>query len=125
MHAEDLIALMIPATFLLFLALEPLAGTGRAWPEIRWWRAKGVAFFLVLMTVNAVLPSLVPPEWAAHSLVNGAALGIVGGVLAGYPVVALAGATLHRAYHRFPLLWRIHQLHHAPQRMDMAGSVVF
>jgi sterol desaturase/sphingolipid hydroxylase (fatty acid hydroxylase superfamily) len=125
MQAEDIVALMIPATFFLFLVLEPLVGSGRTWPEIRWWRAKGVAFFLVLMTINAVLPSLVPPAWAAHSLVDGAALGIPGGVVAGYLCLSLAGATLHRAYHRYPALWRIHQLHHAPQRLDMAGSVVF
>src|SRR5258708_5546485 len=125
MTAEDLVALMIPATFFLFLALEPFIGSGRAWPEIRWWRAKGLAFFIVLMTINAVLPSLVPSEWAAHSLLPGATLGVPGGVIAGYFCLSLASATLHRAYHRYPLLWRIHQLHHAPQRMDMAGSVVF
>lgn len=126
MNAEDIVALMVPVTFLGMLTVEALFKTGRPWPEVPWWRAKGLAFFIMLMTINAVLPSLVPPEWAAHSLVNGAALGLAGGVLVGYPVLALCTATLHRAYHRYPLLWRIvHQLHHAPQRLDVAGAVLF
>lgn len=126
MDAEEVVALMIPVTFLALLAVEKLARTGREWPEIPWWHAKGLAFFLVLMTINALLPSLVPPPLAQYHLVNGAALGLVGGVLVGYPCVALANALLHRAYHRYPLLWRtVHQLHHSPQRMDMPGAVVF
>lgn len=125
MSAEDIVGLMIPVTFLALLGVEMLARNGRPWPEIPWWRAKGLAFFIFLMTINAVLPSLVPPEIAQYHLVDGARLGVLGGVLLGYPVLSLATALLHRAYHRYPLLWRIHQLHHAPQRMDMAGSVVF
>lgn len=126
MHAEDVVALMIPATFFALMGLEALARSGRPWPGIPWWRAKGVAFFLVLMTLNAILPSLVPPAVTGIHLVDGARLGVAGGVLVGYPLLALGGALLHRAYHRVPLLWRfVHQLHHAPQRMDMAGSVVF
>ena len=116
----------MPRTFVAMIIVEKIARSGRAWPEIPWWYAKGVAFFVMLMTINAVLPSLVPPQWAAHRLVDSAALGVVGGVLVGYPVVALATALLHRAYHRYPLLWRwVHQLHHAPQRVDMPGAVLF
>jgi len=43
---------------------------------------------------------------------------VAGGVLVGYPCVALANAVLQRAYHRFPL-------HHAPQRLDIPGAVLF
>jgi sterol desaturase/sphingolipid hydroxylase (fatty acid hydroxylase superfamily) len=125
MTAEDIVALMIPATFLGMMLVEVLVRSGRPWPEIPWWRARGFGFFVMLMTLNAVLPSLVPPELAQYHLVDGSRLGIAGGVAVGYGVLSLATATLHRAYHRYPLLWRIHQLHHAPQRMDMAGAVVF
>jgi sterol desaturase/sphingolipid hydroxylase (fatty acid hydroxylase superfamily) len=126
MDAEEIVALLIPVTFLLMMGVEKLADTGREWPEIPWWRAKGLVFFIVLMTINAVLPSLVPPELGQHHLVNGAALGVLGGVLVGYPCVAFANALVHRAYHRDPLLWRtVHQLHHSPQRLDIPGAVLF
>lgn len=126
MNAEELVALLIPVTFLAMMGIERISQKGRSWPAIPWWHAKGVAFFVMLMTINAVLPSLVPPGWAALRLVDGRALGVAGGVLVGYPLVALATALLHRAYHRYALPWRfVHQLHHAPQRVDMPGAVVF
>jgi sterol desaturase/sphingolipid hydroxylase (fatty acid hydroxylase superfamily) len=120
MDAEEIVALMIPTTFLVMMGIEKLTSSGRAWPEIPWWRTKGLAFFLVLMTINAALPSLVPAQIAQHHLINGAALGVAGGVLIGYPCVSFANALVHRAYHRYPLLWRtVHQLHHSPQRLDI------
>jgi sterol desaturase/sphingolipid hydroxylase (fatty acid hydroxylase superfamily) len=125
MTTEDLIGLMIPLLWLSMLAWEAIA-PARAWPTIRWWRTKSFAFFVMLMGLNAVLPSLLPPELTAHHLFDGARLGVTGGVLVGLPVFTLATALLHRAYHHVDLLWRwVHQLHHAPQRLDVAGAVVF
>jgi sterol desaturase/sphingolipid hydroxylase (fatty acid hydroxylase superfamily) len=126
MAAEDVFALLIPVTFIVFLTVESLFKTGRPWPKIRWWRLTGVAFFLVVGTINAVLPSLVPAEIASHHLFDASRLGIAGSVVVGYLVVSFATAVIHRGYHRYPLLWRcFHQLHHAPQRLDTPGAVVF
>jgi len=125
MNAEELVTLMIPVTYFTMLAIEQF-GTGRAWPQIRFWRTKGVAFFVMLMTINAILPSLIPDSIARFHLFDGAGLGIALGALAGYLAVSLANATLHRAYHRYDLLWRwVHQLHHSPQRVDVSGAVYF
>jgi sterol desaturase/sphingolipid hydroxylase (fatty acid hydroxylase superfamily) len=78
------------------------------------------------MAINVVLPSLVPPRIAAHHLFDGARLGVAGSVVVGYLCVSFATAAVHRAYHRYPLLWRVfHQLHHSPQRVDMPGAVLF
>ena len=92
MHAEDVVALMIPVTFLAMMAIEAALRNGRQWPDIPWWHAKGLAFFLMLMTINAALPSLAPPEFAQHHVFQGASLGVVGGALVGYPCVALVTA---------------------------------
>jgi sterol desaturase/sphingolipid hydroxylase (fatty acid hydroxylase superfamily) len=126
MSAEDVFTLLIPVTFFAMLAIEALFRTGRGWPRIPWWRATGVAFFLLLAALNVVLPLLVPPTIASHHLFDAARLGIAGSVLVGYLALSLTTATIHRAYHRYPLLWRcFHQLHHAPQRLDTAGAVLF
>jgi sterol desaturase/sphingolipid hydroxylase (fatty acid hydroxylase superfamily) len=125
--AEEIFSLLVPITFFLFLAIESLFGTGRPWPKIRWWRLTGVAFFVVVGTINAVVPSLVPPEIASHHhLVDASRLGLAGSIVLGYLVLSFATATIHRGYHRYPLLWRcFHQLHHAPQRLDTPGAVAF
>lgn len=125
MTADDVVGLMIPATWLLMLAVEAL-GSGRAWPAQRFWRSRGVAFFVMVMALNAVLPGLLPASWRAHALSDGHGLGLPAAVLLGYAALSLATALLHRAYHRYDLLWRwVHQLHHAPQRLDVVGAVVF
>ena len=35
----------------------------------------------------------------------------------------LIGYWLHRAYHRFPLLWRFHAVHHSSEELDWLASV--
>jgi sterol desaturase/sphingolipid hydroxylase (fatty acid hydroxylase superfamily) len=44
----------------------------------------------------------------------------------GYIVLSAGMYAWHRTVHTVPLLWRLtHQLHHSPQRVDIAGSVLF
>ena len=125
MTADDVVGLMIPATWLLMMGIEAL-GRGRPWPQQRFWRSKGVAFFVMVMAINALLPGLLPAEWRAHRLLDGAQWPLPVQVLLGYALFSLGTALLHRAYHRYDLLWRwVHQLHHAPQRLDVVGGIVF
>jgi sterol desaturase/sphingolipid hydroxylase (fatty acid hydroxylase superfamily) len=114
---------MIPVTYLALLALER-AFPARAFPEIRFWRLTGSLFVVVLLGVNAALPSLVPGDWLArHRLLDGGRLGLVGGVVVGYLALSFVSYWVHRAEHRFGLAWRaLHQLHHSPPRVDLAGS---
>ncbi|HVY63667.1 MAG TPA: sterol desaturase family protein [Gammaproteobacteria bacterium] len=126
MSAEDIPVLLIPLTFLVMLAGESLFATGRPWPHIPWWRLQGIVFFCAVAAINVVLPLVVPPQIAAHHLMDASRLGLVGSIVVGYLVLSFTTALVHRAYHRYPLLWRVfHQLHHAPQRLDTAGAVVF
>jgi sterol desaturase/sphingolipid hydroxylase (fatty acid hydroxylase superfamily) len=125
MNTEDLVALLIPLTWFAMMGIEAL-GTGRAWPDVRWWRTRHVAFFVMLMTINALLPGLLPPAWTDRPLVDGARLAVAGQVALGFLVLTLANALLHRAYHRFDPLWRwVHQLHHSASRLDAASAVLF
>src|SRR5262249_23752576 len=41
-------------------------------------------------------------------------------------VTSFFGYLIHRNLHRFNFLWRgFHQIHHAPQRVDIAGAALF
>ncbi|MFO1329070.1 MAG: sterol desaturase family protein [Rubrivivax sp.] len=125
MTADDLAGLGIVLTFFGMLAWEAWRGA-RAWPAVRRWRATGVLFFVLLLAINGVLPALLPEAWRAHALLDGRALGVAGGVVVGFALLTLCNALLHRLYHHSDLLWRwVHQLHHSPQRLDVAGSVLF
>ena len=59
-------------------------------------------------------------------MLEGSRLGLLGGIVIGYPVTALALALVHRSCHAFHPLWLMgHQVHHSPRRLDIPGSAVF
>jgi sterol desaturase/sphingolipid hydroxylase (fatty acid hydroxylase superfamily) len=126
MKLDDLIALMIFASYGGMLGLEALF-PARAYPARRLWRLQGFGFLLLLAGVATAAPLLIPGDWLArHRLLDGTPLGIAGGTVVGYATVSLASYAWHRAAHRFEFLWRtFHQIHHAPQRLDLSGAAVF
>lgn len=126
MSPDTLIPLLVLATFLFMLVTERIR-PARAFPKLRAWILVGLGFFVLIMGLGAVIPLALPTDWiAAHSLLPGQRLGILGGVLVGYPVLALFTALVHRFMHHFGFAWRwMHQMHHSPVRVDIPGSVLF
>ena len=126
MSAADLFGLLVPITFLVMLGIEMLF-PARAFPRIRFWRLQGIAFLLVAGVLGSTVPLLIPEDWLArHRLMDLTGLGVIGGAVVGYLVVSLVSYAWHRSAHTFPLMWRMfHQIHHSPQRMDMAGANLF
>src|SRR5438105_1458204 len=125
MKPEDLFGLLIPVTFIFFLVTERMFPR-RQYPPIRFWNVIGFAFLIVTAVLTTLLPLLLPASWTSHHLLNGARLGLVGGILIGYPLTALGSALVHRSFHEFHPLWLLgHQLHHSPRRVDIPGSVYF
>jgi sterol desaturase/sphingolipid hydroxylase (fatty acid hydroxylase superfamily) len=126
MQSTDLVGLLIPITYFTMLAVE--AGwPARRFPPRPGWRWLGVGFLLLIATVGAIVPGLLPLDWiAAHRWFDGRGLGVAGGVLVGWFVFSGVSYAYHRATHAWAPLWRLtHQLHHSPQRVDISGSVLF
>ncbi len=126
METIDLVGLLIPLMYFTMLAVEAL-WPARDFPPRRGWRWLGVGFLLLIATVGAVVPLLLPLDWmAAHRWVDGSRLGVAGGTLVGWVVLSGFAYVYHRTVHSFAPLWRLtHQLHHSPQRVDISGSVLF
>lgn len=126
MSAVDIMTLLVPVTYLVFLGLEALA-PARPFPPAKGWRWLGLGFLLVNGMVQAVTPLLIPADWlASHRLLNLTGLGVVWGAVVGYAVLSFVSYLWHRSAHQFPIMWRtFHQIHHSPQRMDMSGSQLF
>jgi len=126
MTLEDLLGLAIFGSYGLMLLLEA-AFPARPYPARRLWRVRGFLFLVGMAVVATFTPLALPTDWlAAHRLLDLGGLGLVPSVLVGYAAVSLASYAYHRAAHRFGFLWRtFHQMHHAPQRMDMGGAAVF
>jgi sterol desaturase/sphingolipid hydroxylase (fatty acid hydroxylase superfamily) len=126
MNAEDILGLATPATYFLMFAVEKLR-PARVFPKLSWWGLVGFGFLVLMMTLGAVAPLLIPVEWLAnHRLLDGTKLGVAGGAAIGFVLLELVVYFYHRACHAYSYPWRfLHQMHHAPQRVDIPGAAIF
>jgi sterol desaturase/sphingolipid hydroxylase (fatty acid hydroxylase superfamily) len=126
MTAEDILGLAIPVTYLMMLVVEKLR-PARVFPKLSWWGFVGFGFLVLMTTLGVVTPLLIPVEWlASHRLLDGTKLGVAGGAVVGFVLLELVVYFYHRGCHAFSIPWRmLHQMHHAPQRVDIPGSTVF
>ena len=126
METIDLVGLLIPLMYFTLLAIEAL-WPAREFPPRQGWRWLGVGFLLLIASIGAVVPLLLPLDWmAARRWVDGSRLGVAGGTLVGWVVLSGFAYVYHRTVHSFAPLWRLtHQIHHSPQRVDISGSALF
>ncbi len=126
MSAVDILGLMVPATWLVFLVGERL-WPARTFPARRGWQWIGIAFLVMVSAIAVAVPLALPEDWlAAHRWLDGTGLGVAGGAIVGFLVLECVTYAWHRSAHRFDVLWRgFHQLHHSPRRIDIPGSLVF
>jgi sterol desaturase/sphingolipid hydroxylase (fatty acid hydroxylase superfamily) len=126
MQTADLIGLLVPATFLVMLAVENWR-PARRFPERRGWTWLGIGFLMLIGAASTVVPLAIDERWLeAHRWLDGTGLGVAGGTVVGYGALSGLMYAWHRMLHSVPLLWRLtHQLHHSPQRVDIPGSVLF
>lgn len=126
MQLTDILGLMVPATYVVFLATEK-AWPARQFPPRKGWQLLGVFFLLLTGTLAVVTPMLLPIDWLAeHRWIDGTPLGVAGGTIAGFVLMEGVLYAYHRSAHHFSFLWRSgHQLHHSPTRVDIPGSVLF
>jgi sterol desaturase/sphingolipid hydroxylase (fatty acid hydroxylase superfamily) len=122
MNLEQLYPLLFPASYFLALVIERLVPQ-RAQPKLRVrWVITGIVFFMIGGVINSTLPELLGGLVAGHTLLDLSVLGTVGGALVGLVASELLSYWQHRLFHRSTLLWRgAHQLHHAAERVDIAG----
>ena len=92
MKAEDVLGLMVPVTFVFFFVTEKLFAR-RTYPPIRWWNLIGFGCLILTGVITTVLPSMLPESVTRYHLIDGTRLGLVGGVLVGYPLTALGAVT--------------------------------
>jgi sterol desaturase/sphingolipid hydroxylase (fatty acid hydroxylase superfamily) len=125
MDFDTAMLLAIPGSFLLFLAFEALAPSGRAMPAIRHWRLIGLAGFALTLVVYVGAPLLIVPYLPPMAILdlekwgNWAAIPV-------WMLTTFFGYWAHRVMHYFDLLWRAgHQLHHGVVRVDISSAMIF
>lgn len=126
MAAADILGLMVPVTYLVMLAIEKIA-PARSQPPVRGWAWLGILFLLVSGVIQTASPLLIPSDWLMrHKVLDLSGLGPVWGVVVGYGALSFVSFVWHWTAHHWNPMWRMfHQLHHAPQRVDISGAMVF
>jgi len=126
MDTVDIIGLLAPVSYFVFLITEKL-WPARKFPPRAGWQWIGIGFLILISTISVVVPLLIPEDWlAAHRWFDGTKLGVVGGTIVGFVVLEGVTYAYHRTAHRVGFLWRtLHQMHHSPNRVDIPGSVLF
>ncbi len=109
----------------VFLAerVRPARAIAESWKRLGSNLALGLAVFLISPLVQWIMmgaarlgPSPIPLlDW----------FGPVTGLVVQFLILDIWTYTLHRAYHRLPMLWRLHAVHHLDEHLDATSAVRF
>lgn len=115
--------LLIIALGALVLAVVENKAPGRTLPEVSGWWIR-TAFLNSVQLLTVWLAGVLWENWMLdHRLWSADSLGAAGGAIVGYLAITFADYWWHRVRHEVPSLWRwLHQVHHSPQRIEVATS---
>jgi sterol desaturase/sphingolipid hydroxylase (fatty acid hydroxylase superfamily) len=109
---------LIPAFILLDLAWQHTR-----YESTKRWRLKAFAVSALAFYVATRVALFWGNELQGVHVFDGAFLGTWGGAAVGIFVYEFFHYWYHRSAHRFAWLWRAgHQMHHAPERLDVFGA---
>jgi sterol desaturase/sphingolipid hydroxylase (fatty acid hydroxylase superfamily) len=105
-----------------FLGLD-LIRRSRRFDAPRWWRLRATLVSLLTLALSIGVTLLWARVFDGVALLDGAALGTLGGAAVGILVYELLHYWYHRAAHKVPALWRAaHQMHHSAESVDAFGA---
>ncbi len=118
--AMDSVTVVVAAAVVM-MVVEQLR-PGMRQPTVPGW----IARLCLLNAVQVGVVYLGAATWdqmlPQFQLVDASALGPIGGAAVGYLVITFVFYWWHRARHEIPWLWRLHQLHHSPARIEVLTS---
>ena len=121
----DPISLSILGIYFLLMLWEAFF-PGRKLPAVKFWRVRGIIFFLFYFYLSTYLPLLYAAYLPEAQLIDLSGLGDAGGAVCGILVYELGVYVWHRAMHNNNYLWKIfHQMHHSAERLDTYGAFYF
>jgi sterol desaturase/sphingolipid hydroxylase (fatty acid hydroxylase superfamily) len=111
--------------FAAFCVLDGLARS-RAFPEVRGWRLKGIAFTALYFAIGTAAPLLWDGALGQYRLIDATGYPILVQFAGGLLAIELGIYAWHRTMHNVRPLWRIfHQMHHSAERVDIWGAFYF
>ena len=121
----DPVSLYLIGLYVLLMLWEAFF-PARKLPSVRYWRLKGILFFLLYFYIATYLPLLYAAWLPETQLIDLTAVHPVVAGLAGTLVFELGMYIWHRSMHKSDVLWKVfHQMHHSAERLDTYGAFYF
>lgn len=125
---EQAIPLIIIVSLTLFMSLEavfPYFQQSKYRKKQKWHNLGNIGFTFIL---NALLSGVVAYTitWGTQNrfgLMYRLQLPAVASFIAGLFIIDLNSYVAHRLYHRVPLFWRFHQVHHSDVELDASSAL--
>ena len=113
------------ALFAGFAVLD-LAGRARTYPDVAFWRLRGLAFALLYFALATYAPLFWDGWLGQYRLFAADTLPLWQQLLGGFLALEFGIYAWHRTMHNVPFLWRwSHQMHHSAERVDIWGALYF
>jgi sterol desaturase/sphingolipid hydroxylase (fatty acid hydroxylase superfamily) len=122
---EAVFTLLIPLSFVSMLVIERVFPARRQQP-IRFWLVQGIAFFIATAAIGGIGPAVFAVLLAPLAPLHLDHLPLLLAGILGFLATDVLQYAVHRLSHNWPWLWRwTHQMHHAAERVDIAGAAIF
>lgn len=121
----DPISLIVYAIFGGLFLWETLF-PARQLPKIRFWKIRGLLFFMAYMLLTTYIPLVWDDFFASYQLMDLSSLGLFTQVILGVLLFELVQYGWHISMHKSDFLFRVsHQMHHSSERLDVPSAFVF
>lgn len=122
---EDIVNIGVFGGFAAFALIDTIM-PARAYPKMRFWRLRGLAFFATYLVLSSMLPFVWDGWLGQYRLVDATGFGTFGGAALGFMAYQLIAYGWHRLMHRSDTLFRwVHQMHHSAERIDIWSAMIF
>ncbi len=114
---------MVFLSITLFALLERLIPYKNDWhPTLAEWRRDGL-YFLLTMFAGIIGQSIIYAI-TFHFATSLGAMPLWSEVTLALSIASLGGYSFHRLGHTVPFFWRIHGIHHVPNKVNLANNTV-
>ncbi|MGI9550748.1 MAG: sterol desaturase family protein [Aurantibacter sp.] len=120
----DPISLIVYAIFgglFLWESLFP----ARKLPKMKFWKLRGLTFFIAYMLLTTYIPLVWDGFFASYQLMDLSSLSISAQIILGIFLFELVQYGWHISMHKSDFLFRVsHQMHHSSERLDVPSAFV-
>jgi len=121
----DPITLVVVAIYGALMIWESVF-PARELPKMKFWRFRGVIFFLAYIILTTYIPLVWDDFFASYQLINLSSLSLFTQAVLGIFLFELVQYGWHIGMHKSDFLFRVsHQMHHSSERLDVPSAFVF